>query len=150
MAPMTLQNEPRAFAIIQDAVWLKALSDKAKPKLIEQLTQTNQTREVLDQLTNIFYDASTLIVICACKDNPTAIADCWLAAENIMLAACAMGLGSCVINTALVALNDNQEKLKLGIDEHFVAIAPIVVGFPREKAALVARKKPLILNWFEA
>jgi len=46
---------------------------------------------------SVFYDASTLIVIGARHPDPFAIADCWLAAENLMLAACALRLGSCCI-----------------------------------------------------
>lgn len=150
MAPTTKQHEPWAFTIIQDTQWLKAISDNAKSMLIKQPAQDGQVHEVLGQSANIFYDANTLIVICAETDNQSAVADCWMAAENIMLAACAMGLGSCVISSALDVLNDNQEKLKLGLNGNFVAVAPIVIGFPRGKTALVARKKPLILNWIEA
>ncbi|MFX8160667.1 nitroreductase family protein, partial [Acinetobacter baumannii] len=54
---------------------------------------------------NVFYNAGTLIVIYGKPMGPFVVADCWLAAENLMLAACAMGLGTCVIGLAVAALN---------------------------------------------
>jgi hypothetical protein len=94
---------------------------------------------------NIFYDANTLVLICGKITAPSFEADCWLAAENLMLAACAMGLGSCVIGSALAALNTPEVKLKLNIPENFIAVAPIVVGYPDDEIAPVMRKNPLIL-----
>ena len=44
------------------------------------------------------YNAPTLITAVAPKDNPNAMADCACALENCMLAATALGLGSCWSN----------------------------------------------------
>ena len=89
------------------------------------------------------------IIICANKDNPTAVADCWLAAENLMLAALAMGLGTCLIGAVLLAMHDEEQKIKLGIPADYEAIVPIIVGFPRGTVVSSKRKRPLILNWVE-
>lgn len=78
----------------------------------------------------VFYDAGTLIVICAKPMGPFAVADCWLAAENLMLAACAMGLGTCCIGSAVPALNTVDAKAELGIPLDVTAVAPIIVGVP--------------------
>lgn len=43
------------------------------------------------------------------------VADCWLAAENLMLSACALGLGTCCIGSAIPALNSPEAKSELGI-----------------------------------
>jgi hypothetical protein len=50
-----------------------------------------------DPAFNLFYDAGTLIVVCRRMAGAFADADCWLAVENLMLAATARGLGSCCI-----------------------------------------------------
>lgn len=152
MAPTAMGNEPWAFVIIQDVAMLQDLSDVAKPLFIEQLKHDAHAFEAFnDPAFNIFYDASTLIIICANKDNPTADADadCWLAAENLMLAAFAMGLGTCVIGAVLLAMHDEELKIKLGIPVDYEAIVPIIVGFPRSEAVSSKRKRPLILNWVE-
>jgi nitroreductase len=68
-------------------------------------------------------------------------------AENMMLAACAIGLGSCVIGSSVEALNTPEVKAKLDIPGEFNAVAPIIVGVPRGETATPSRKEPLILAW---
>ncbi|MGJ8620856.1 MAG: nitroreductase family protein [Methylophilaceae bacterium] len=147
-APSVMQLEPWAFAIIQDKKMLKRISDIAKPKLAKKLKQQPLFNATLNQPNfNLFYDANTLIVICANTANPYAVADCWMAAQNLMLAAHAIGLGSCVIAQALPVLNDSEMKSKLGISERFEAIAPIVIGYSNVESLISRRERPLIVNW---
>jgi hypothetical protein len=47
-----------------------------------------------------------------------------------VLTACAMGLGSCVIGATLSALNKPEVKAEFGIQADFLAVAPIIVGYP--------------------
>jgi len=153
-APTAFHAESWAFAIIQDKSELHQLSDRAKPLFLNELRRSGKSHShsedeleaFADPAQNIFYDAGTLIVICADSMNPFAAADCWLAAENLMLAACAMELGTCVIGSALPALNVASIKTGLGIPEKFSAIAPIVVGYPVEETKPVPRRQPYILN----
>ena len=96
---------------------------------------------------NIFYDASTLILICARPLGNFVVADCWLAAENLMLAACAMGLGTCCIGFAVPVFNRAEVKEELGIPRDVVAVAPIIVGLPKEEAPQTPRREPQIICW---
>ena len=96
---------------------------------------------------NIFYNAGTLIVICAKATGLFVVADCWLAAQNLMLAAYAMGLGTCVIGSAVSGLNTPQIKDELGIPFEVSAIAPIIVGVPADASPANPRKEPRILAW---
>ena len=151
-APTAMHEEPWAFVIVQNKQVLKQLSDSAKPLFIERLHRTHQTDgHALDTISNpdfnIFHDAGTLIVICTKPSGPFVDADCWLAAENMMLAACAMGLGSCVIGSSAAALNTPQVKAKLGIPAEFNAVAPIIVGVPSTETAVTPRKEPSVLAW---
>jgi nitroreductase len=95
----------------------------------------------------VFYDAGTLIAIGARPLGPFVAADCWLAAENLMLAACALGLGTCCIGSAVPALNSPETKSELGIPSDVEILAPIIVGVPREPAAEVSRRNPTIVSW---
>jgi nitroreductase len=95
----------------------------------------------------IVYDAGTLIVICARPASHLVEADSWLAAENPMLLACALGLGTCPIGFAIPALNSPEGKAELGIPTDQTAVAPIIVGFPRGVVEVVERKPPEILSW---
>lgn len=152
-APTAVHEEPWAFVIVQDSALLKSLSDRAKTIFAAEAEHAHpdQARHLLDILAkpgfNIFYDAGTLIIICSKAKGAFVTADCWLAAENLMLAAYAMGLGSCVIGFAVPALNTAKIKTELGIPPECVAIAPIIVGVPSGETPRTTRKEPEILAW---
>ena len=150
-APTAMHLEPWAFAVIQDRPLLQRISDRAKPLALAEMQRSNCDAEVLRLFAhpnfNIFYNAGTLILICSQIANPMAVADCWLAAENLMLAACAMNLGSCVIGSASEALNTPELKAELCIPEDMQVLAPIIVGVPDEAGKPSLRKEPRILCW---
>src|SRR5665647_2504210 len=106
-APTAMHEEPWAFVVMQDHALLQRLSDLAKPLFVEEMRHRNSqgASHSFDHFTkpdfNIFHGADTLIIICAKPMGPFVAADCWLAAENLMLAATAIGLGSCVIGSAV-------------------------------------------------
>jgi len=151
-APTAMHEEPWAFVVVQNRQVLKQLSDRAKPLFIERLHRSHPTGgHAIDTFANpdfnIFHNAGTLIVLCAKPSGPFVEADCWLAAENLMLAACAIGLGSCVIGSCVAALNLPEVKAELGIPAEFNVVAPIIVGVPSGETAATSRKEPLILAW---
>jgi len=53
------------------------------------------------------------------------------------------GLGTCVIGSALPALNAAE----IGIPADDSAVAPIIVGVPSGETPLSLRKEPTILVW---
>jgi nitroreductase len=152
-APTAVHEEPWAFAIVQDMTLLKSLSDRAKLifAVDARRTHPDQASHLLEMVENpdfnIFYNAGTLIVICAKPKGSFVVADCWLAAENLMLAAYAMGLGSCVIGLSVAALNTPEIKAELGIPAECIAISPIIVGIPSGDPPRSTRKAPEIVHW---
>lgn len=152
-APTAMHEEPWAFVVVQDPALLQRLSDLAKPLFVEEVRHRNAhgASHSFDHFIrpdfNIFHGANTLVIICAKPSGPFVAADCWLAAENLMLAASAVGLGSCVIGSAVAALNIRKVKTELGIPDEYSAIAPIVVGVPSGETQATSRKAPLILSW---
>jgi nitroreductase len=158
-APTAMHEEPWAFVVIQDQALLKRYSDIAKGNWATEAARYSESRRVADPEAarafaerfaspdfSVFYDASTLIAICA-RPGPFAAADCWLAAENLMLAACALGLGTCCIGSAVPALNRSATKAELGIPADFDVVAPIIVGVPSSAAIEAPRRTPHILVW---
>ncbi len=145
-APTALHGEPWAFAVIQDHGLLREISDSAKQSISPEMHQRLPDRIKAPDF-NVFYNAGTLIIIYARQGEPFAMADCWLAAENLMLAACAMGLGSCVIGLALEALNTPQWKQKLGVAGDMTAHVPIILGVPEGETPSVLRKEPELMVW---
>jgi len=124
--------------------------DKSKTYLLDTLGNgsVGQIREMLiGPGFHIFYHAPSLIVISASQTGPWAVEDCSLAAENLMLAAHASGLGTCWIGFAQAWLGTAEGKtaLRFGCDD-VVPIAPIIVGYPRTQPAPVPRREPII-HW---
>jgi nitroreductase len=145
---------------VQDRSALKRLSDRAKAGIQSEAafrrvhdasgkahSGDGLTRLIGNPGFNIFYDAGTLIVIGTRPVGPFATADCWLGAENLMLAACALGLGTCCIGFAVAVLNSPETRKELGIPEDLTLVAPIIVGIPRGTPAPVGRKPPEIARW---
>jgi nitroreductase len=152
-APTAMHEEPWSFAVVQDKNVLDRLSESAK-KLVHNEAQgsdtdrAKHTLHVVDKPDfHVFYNAGTLIVIFSKLQGAFAVADCWLAAENLLLAACAQGLGTCVIGFAVSALNTPEWKSELKIPAEMTAIAPMIVGVPAGETSPVPRKAPEILSW---
>jgi nitroreductase len=155
-APTAVHEESWAFVVIQDRQVLQQLSDRAKPLFLEEIRRSglDRTDHAMDMFTrpdfNIFYDSGTLIIICAKSTGRLVVADCWLAAENLMLTACALGLGTCVIGSALPVLSIPEVKSEFCITDEFSAIAPIIVGYALGETAPTSRKEPVILDYIAA
>jgi nitroreductase len=156
-APSAMHLEPWAFAVIQDKAVLKRYSDRAKSILRAPdravgwgsagRAPSDHPSMLDDPAFNIFYDAGTLIVVCRRQEGHFADAGCWLAAENLMLAAAQRGLGTCCIGFAVPVLNKAAVKRELGIPPEGAAVAPIIVGYPRGEVPAVPRKAPHVLAW---
>ena len=158
-APTAIHLEPWAFVVVQNPQTLQALSERAKVLAVAEaqhhdLVKVPGGTPHSDRLAvlaspgfNVFYDAGTLIAICGKPISAYVAADCWLAAENLMLAACAMGLGTCPIGFSLPVLNSPEVKAELGIPADVTVVAPIIVGTPSHAVPPVLRKPPEILRW---
>lgn len=152
-APTAMHEEPWSFIVIQNKVLLDRLSDSAKILVSNDAkgSTSQQTKHILNLVSqqdfNVFYNANTLIVIYSKLQGSFVAADCWLAAENLMLTACAQGLGSCVIGFAVSALNTPEWKAELGVLSEMTAIVPIIVGMPATETPPVKRMPPEILTW---
>ena len=89
------------------------------------------------KLTNAFYDAPTVITMFAPKNFLFSVDDCAVAAENMMLAADALGIGSCYIGQGWTAFADpyGQEILQQwNIPTDRYAVMQLLLGYPREGA----------------
>lgn len=148
-APSAMNCQPWGFSIVQDRARLRRYSDRAKALLLGALDpkSTRYAELLANPEFNIFYDAGTLVAVSVDAPGSYAEADCWLAAQNLNLAAHARGLGTCCIGFAVGVLNLPEIKQELGVASGGRVIAPIIVGEPRGTTPIVPRRPPRVLAW---
>jgi nitroreductase len=150
-APSAINSQPWAFVVIQDKSLLKVYSDRAKVLCAKVFAADASHEKLMTMLAdpefNIFYNSATLIVICAKPIGQHPDWDCCLAAQNLMLTACDMGLGSCPIGLAWPLFDEPDVRQELNLPDGYKAVIPIILGYPRETLPPVERKKPEICCW---
>lgn len=142
-APTAMHGEPWVFVVIQDRELLRKIDAAAKVGVLAKALAAHILPETFD----IFHGAGTLIAIGARKSGPFVEGDCWLAAENLMLAATSVGLGTCCIGSAVSSLNDPAVKNLVGLPADVKFVVPIIVGHPKDVSAPTARRDPEIAAW---
>lgn len=149
-APSAVNAQAWAFCVVRDKARLADISRRAKAHTLATtpagLLSHHFETTLNDAQFNIFYDAPALIVICSRSDNAWAVENCALAAENLMLAARAAGLGTCWIGFAQGWLRTDEGRAFLRLPEGWLPVAPIIVGHPKVLPAPVPRKEPEI-HW---
>jgi nitroreductase len=147
-APSAVNRQPWIFTVVEDQDLLDHISKEAKALMLESAAgggTTEHFRAMLgDPSFQIFYHAPALVVISAESDERWAVEDCCLAAENLMLAACAMGLGTCWIGFAEAYLQSPEGKHIIQLDPMVRPVAPIIVGHPKALPPPVPRKVPRV------
>ncbi|MGD0794892.1 MAG: nitroreductase family protein [Dehalococcoidales bacterium] len=79
---------------------------------------------------NYFYSAPLLIIITAPKENTFAVSDAALAAQNIMLYATSINLGSCFIGLARLIQRSETLMKELHIADDKNIVAAVICGYP--------------------
>lgn len=147
-APSAVNQQPWIFTVVRDQGVLDRISRDAKVHMLATMppgAPSEHFRSLLgDANFHIFYHAPVLILISGSAAGPWIAEDCALAAENLMLAAHAAGLGTCWIGFAQSYLNSPEGKKVLGLPAPSVAVAPIIVGHPKSAPPPVPRKEPEI------
>ena len=152
-APSAVNQQPCSFCVVRDKNLLARISREAKSYMLKNTPvglMSHHFSEVLNDANfDIFYHAPVLVVISTAADIPWATEDAALAAENLMLASRAAGLGSCWIGFSQNWLGTPEGKATLNLPAAYKPIAPIIVGHPKAVPAQVPRKAPEI-RWIGA
>lgn len=150
-APSAMNQQPWVFAVFHGRKRLLEYSERAKRHLVATYPATFElhSRSELyeDPAYDVFHGANTLIVIYATAGRLNPNEDCCLAAENLMLAAYGMGLGTCPIGFARPWLDLMETKRELDVPEHYHAVFPVVVGYPAASSKPTPRNAPLVVSW---
>jgi len=147
-APSAMNEQPCQFTVITDQDLLNEISRQAKAWLLKNLSSMPRSaffRDLLSQEKfHLFYHAPALIIISAPAGNQWTVEDCALAAQNMMLTATSLGLGSCWIGFAQGWLNTPEAQNLLNLSGQNLCVAPIAIGHPKAVLPPVSRKVPAI------
>lgn len=150
-APSAINTQPWAFTVIQNQALLDRIAAASKAYMLKAMEQTSAPQHLREHLQNpsfhIFYHAPALVVISAMSGD-WAVEDAALAAQNLMLAAYAKGLGTCWIGFAQRWLGTEEGKRSIELPEGMLPVAPLIVGYPAVAMPPVPRNPPRV-QWFD-
>lgn len=150
-APSAMNQQPWGFAVLHGQQRLRDYSERAKLFLVSTYPSTWEAHprcELYEQPSyDLFHGANTLIVIYSVCGRLHPNEDCCLAAENLMLAAYALGLGTCPIGFARPWFDRLETKRELGVPEHYRAVFVVVVGYASGITLNPGRDEPNVICW---
>ncbi|WP_292370312.1 nitroreductase family protein [Methanoregula sp. UBA64] len=151
-APSALALQPWAFVVVQDQEFLNKVSEYAKPIMIAHMKDAHDGmsdafRAMLESPGySIYYHAPTVILIAGKTASRFKEIDCSLCAQNMMLAAHALGIGSCWIGSTEVAYENRELMAGFRIPEGYSPVGTIVFGYPDETPE-AHDKHPAKVTW---
>lgn len=110
--------------------------------LREKLARMNA--EVMGVTSNPYYDAPTLVLVFASADSKNGLQDGSCVLENMMLAAHALGLGSCWINreTEMFATEAGKALMaEWGLPDGLMGVGALALGHPAAEPAPAKPRK---------
>lgn len=108
----------------------------------DKLSQANAA--VMGAESDPFYGAPVILVVLARKTAHTYVYDGSLTLGNMMLAAEALGLGSCWVHRAREVFEKNEWKewlTSIGVTEEVEGIGNLILGYPAKEAEVKAVKE---------
>jgi nitroreductase len=152
-APTAVNKQPWRFVVVKNRHLIEEYDDRAKKAFLAAYKDTDNpdlvryVQHLSKPTTRLFYGAPVLILVFASPDVINEH-DCALAAENMMLAAQSLGIGSCWIGLAAGLGYDAEFLKEVGVSEGHKLIAPLIFGYPtKEKPMAPARNADVILKW---
>ncbi len=143
-------EQARHFTVIQNKELLDKLNFLAK-EAAKQLDIEGLREIANNEKYNCFYGAPTLIIISGDGRAPIPLeADCAAAAQNLLLAAESIGLGSCWIHFVMFALNSPQGpqlQKELKIPESYKPYYAAVIGYKKAATDGVRQANPDFITY---
>ena len=151
LAPSGMNLQPWRFSIITNRDVLKRVNEGVKQACLAMLAQMPEMERFRSAFENpeydIFYGAPALVVIQGPCGNQIGLLDCLLAAENLILAAHARGLGTCFMGFLLMARESQEIRRALAVEDGYEIVAPITVGASDAIPQTPPERDPAHIAW---
>lgn len=150
-APSATNKQPWHFTVIQNKEIIDSLSNGFKE--IAKKSDNEYVRRVGENKKfHVFYNAPTVILISGEENNQMAAIDCAAATENMLLAAEALGIGSCWVGFIAYLLNSEEGKeylKKLGIPEGYKQIHSVALGYKKINVTNAPTRRENTVNYIK-
>ena len=157
-----VMNQPWSFVVIKNKEVISRLSERAKKLWLDNLDKSSVPeieglgdieRENIKKIMgapefNIFYNAPILILLFATPKGHSHQDVCAAAAENMMLAARSLGIGSCWIGFGMPLGYDQDTLAELKVPEGYRLMVPLIFGYPmKDIRTAPPRDEDVVFNW---
>ncbi len=150
-APSAMNSQPWRFVIIEDKETKKKLLQAALPnakKILENVKDVDPERykQIMKRYEEmkdpIYYSAPAIIFVIG--SGRYADHSCPLACENIMLAAYALGIGSCWVGFGSMVTDNTEITGALELKDDEKIFGPILLGYPKVYPEPPQKKAPVV------
>jgi len=151
-APSSMNTQPWHFTVIQNAERIARVTETLKAAASAEGVPDFLAKFVSAPAYTVNYGAPVFIIISGDRSRSPSVNDCTLAAGNMMLAAYALGLGSCWINQPSVVTNVPEFRAlltELGVPPEYDVYACLCLGFPAETLPLAAKRRADVVNYID-
>jgi len=129
-APSAMNQQKWHFTVIQDKDFLQEITDVARERM--KSGPEPMAKRAADPNFSPFFHAPTVIVISGDSNARFIQLDCALAAENIVLAAESLNIGSCVMTSPeLIFSTEKGQALlkKMGVPDGYKHVCTVTLGY---------------------
>ncbi len=142
-------KDSRIFTVIQNKRMIERINQEAKDAVITmELPGLKQLGTQSDF--NCFYGAPTVALISGSLGFPGSSYDCAAAAENMLIAAESIDIGSCWIHFSIFAFNVEKGKLlqkALEIPEGFEPMVSVALGYKGNNKNVIPQREMTGINY---
>ncbi|NLL38822.1 MAG: nitroreductase [Clostridiales bacterium] len=139
------------MSVIQNPELLKKINDITKKAMLSSGIPFSVERASLPGYEPL-YGAPTLIVLFSPEGSPTGPANASCAAENMLIAATALGLGSCYLASPRMAF-DGEDGVALareaGIPEGFSFNCAVIVGYTKDDKLFSRNREDIKITYIK-
>jgi nitroreductase len=151
MAPSAANLQKWHFTVIQN----QDLLDRMVGDIVEAFKKTGN-KQLIDRVSHpayhTFFHAPTVIIISGEENYTYAPSDCAAAAENILIAAESLNIGSCWIASVLplFASEKSEEYIReLGIPEDYKPMCSIALGYKADQNPSMPPRDRDVINYIK-
>ncbi|MDR2343579.1 MAG: nitroreductase family protein [Spirochaetaceae bacterium] len=148
-APSGAGKQARHFTVVQNQPILDAISVEAK-KIYRSMDNEFLRNLGSNEQFHTFFHAPTVIIISGELNSITPDSDCAVAAQNILLAAESLQIGSCWIS-AVAVLTRTEESIKiiknLGLPEAYAPFNSVALGYKKAESPNAPPRRAGLVNY---